>query len=275
MTTFKANRKFPNPITVTDDTKSHTLALQQIIEALNVGQRRTREINSSYVRVSEMVDMGLIEIVGNQLKLTNLGQAAVAGGSSTLAGLTDVDLTGLSDGDVLTYDLASASWVPVAPSAGGGLTDLYDQSLNNLSDVSFYMPDEGDVLAYNAALGVWETRPINERIYVAFFFPGKPLNSQVMYSWMCPDDMFFPANFAGSYGHILTNPTATTTLTLAVGGVTIGTISISTGGVYTFATTSGAQQSCAAGQRLTVTNQSTTDVTAAEFAFTLLGNTAV
>lgn len=83
MTTFKANRKFPNPVTVTDDPKSHTLALQQIIEALNVGQRRTKEINSSYVRVHELVDVGLVEIVGNQLKLTNTGAAAVASQSVT------------------------------------------------------------------------------------------------------------------------------------------------------------------------------------------------
>lgn len=76
MTTFKANRKFPNPITVTDDPRSHTLALQQIIEALNIGQRRTKEVQSSYVRVHELVDAGLIEVVGSQLKLTNTGAAA-------------------------------------------------------------------------------------------------------------------------------------------------------------------------------------------------------
>ena len=40
MTLFKGNRKYPNPATVTDDPRTHTLALQQIIEALNVGQRR-------------------------------------------------------------------------------------------------------------------------------------------------------------------------------------------------------------------------------------------
>lgn len=119
MTTFKANRKFPNPITVTDDPKSHTLALQQIIEALNVGQRRTREISSSYVRVHELVDVGLIEVVGNQLKLTNLGTQVAAGGASALADLTDVDLTGVSDNDVLAYDSGTGTWVPVAPTAGG------------------------------------------------------------------------------------------------------------------------------------------------------------
>jgi hypothetical protein len=113
MTIFKANRKFPNPITVNDEPRSHTLALQQIIEALNIGQRRTREVGSSYVRVQELVDVGLIEIVGNQLKLTNTGSAAVAGGASALADLTDVNLTGLTVGDILTYDMYG-DWVPVA-----------------------------------------------------------------------------------------------------------------------------------------------------------------
>lgn len=154
MTTFKANRKFPNPITVTDDPKSHTLALQQIIEALNVGQRRTREIDSSYVRVHELVDVGLIEIVGNQLKLTNLGAAVAAGGITALADLTDVDLTGLSNGDVLIYNSATLKWE--AGAVTGGFTDLYDQTLNNLADVAFYLPSDGDVLTYNAATGMWD-----------------------------------------------------------------------------------------------------------------------
>ncbi|MGX7895460.1 hypothetical protein [Tsuneonella sp. HG222] len=40
---------------------------------------------------------------------------------TTLNGLTDVDATGASDGDVLTYD--SGEWVPAAPGGGGGYTD--------------------------------------------------------------------------------------------------------------------------------------------------------
>ena len=42
------------------------------------------------------------------------------GGSSTLAGLTDVDLTGLADGDLLSWDVASSKFVPVTPGGGGG-----------------------------------------------------------------------------------------------------------------------------------------------------------
>jgi len=129
MTVFKANRKFPNPITVTDDPKSHTLALQQVIEALSIGQRRTREIGSSYVRVQELVDVGLIEIVGNQLKLTNLGESVAAGGATALSDLTDVDLTGLADGDTLVWNSATSKW---EPGTGGGTSVGYDE---------FYHPD--------------------------------------------------------------------------------------------------------------------------------------
>jgi len=123
MTTFKANRKFPNPITVNDDPRSHTLALQQVIEALNIGQRRTKEVGSSYVRVSELVDVGLIEIVGNQLKLTNLGTAVASGGgggASALADLTDVDLTGLGDGYLLVWNAVSSMWEAIAGASAAG-----------------------------------------------------------------------------------------------------------------------------------------------------------
>lgn len=48
--------------------------------------------------------------------VTELG----AGGASTLATLTDVDLTGVADGDVLTYDSGGSEWLPVAPTGGGG-----------------------------------------------------------------------------------------------------------------------------------------------------------
>ena len=156
MTTFTANRKFPNPVTVTDDPKSHTLALQQVIEALNIGQRRTKEVSSSYVRVHELVDVGLIEVVGNQLKLTNLGASVVAGGATELADLTDVDLTGLTNGDVLTWNSGTSKWEPGIAGGAFDPTDMYAASLNDLSDVSFYMPSDGDILRYNAALGIWQ-----------------------------------------------------------------------------------------------------------------------
>lgn len=66
---FTDNRRFPNPTTVTGDTRSHTIALQQIIEALNIGQRRTRDVANSYVRLNELEAMGLIEIIGSEFNI--------------------------------------------------------------------------------------------------------------------------------------------------------------------------------------------------------------
>lgn len=169
MTTFKANRKFPNPVTVTDDPKSHTLALQQIIEALNVGQRRTKEVMSSYVRVHELVDAGLIEVVGNQLKLTNAGAAVVsASGVQSIVAGTNISVD----------DTDPANPIVSAAAVGGGAfqpSDLYDASLSDLSDCSVYMPRHGDVLTYDATTGMWypedprpvsiDTRPVSPSAY--------------------------------------------------------------------------------------------------------------
>jgi hypothetical protein len=544
MTTFKANRKFPNPITVTDDPKSHTLALQQVIEALNIGQRRTKEVQSSYVRVHELVDVGLIEVVGNQLKLTNLGQAVAAGGATTLAALTDVDLTGLADGDVLVwnsgtsrwepgtasgasaladltdvdltgladgdtliYDSGTLTWTPATPSGGGASATLEDEiladspsgywkceyntvgggtlldssgngydstsgnmssanfdtplvpstpntlylrvptgsgyyelpstpfgtapltgdwtmecvvvpcvigansvriltfsgigeteaanyqfylnlstsgelsmfweygaganlnvpssilleegtryhvamikdgtadtiafyingvlvatvaysfepsgggsafvrvgsdgtgttngfivghiafyngvkldstrimahyaaingggttlmtyALDDLTDVDAAAPSDGDVLTWDTGTMTW--RPEAPAVEIQSYFAGRPADSQVMLYWHATKLLIIPGDFAGAYGYCRVNPTATVTLNVAINGSNFGTISISTGGVFTFATTSGAQQGFSPGDRLSITNQATSDLTAADIGVTLVG----
>lgn len=45
---------------------------------------------------------------------------AAAGGTLALDDLTDVDTTGVADGDVLTYDSGTSEWLPAAPTGGGG-----------------------------------------------------------------------------------------------------------------------------------------------------------
>lgn len=145
MTTFKANRKFPNPITVTDDPKSHTLALQQIIEALNIGQRRTKEVQSSYVRVHELVDIGLVEIVGNQLKLTNLGAAVVSasGVQSVVAGtnVTVDDTDPLNP--VVAASAPSVTQRRVLGAAWGSTAALVAASC---ADVVVHVPQTGTIV---------------------------------------------------------------------------------------------------------------------------------
>lgn len=107
---------------------------------------------------------------------------------------------------------------------------------------------------------------------LGMFFPGAPGSSALMFKFVANRAMEFPANFAGARGHIGTNPTALYTLTVASSGVTIGTIAISTAGVFTFATTAGAVISIAAGDVITVAAPGSTDATAADIAASFLAN---
>lgn len=75
--------------------------------------------------------------------------AAIAGGgggSSTLAGLTDTDITTPSDGQVLTYDSTAEKWKNAAIPA---------QSIDGLSDTAISTPAAGQVLTYDSTAEKW------------------------------------------------------------------------------------------------------------------------
>ena len=76
--------------------------------------------------------------------LTDNGDGVVTldtGGVDTLAGLTDVDVTGVTDGQVLKYDDASGEWLPG--------NDQSATSLGNLDDVSLVTPANREALIYD------------------------------------------------------------------------------------------------------------------------------
>lgn len=109
---------------------------------------------------------------------------------------------------------------------------------------------------------------------IVFSLQGFP-PAVTVFPWICVTrPISFAANFAGSAGQVLTNPTATATFTVkkisSGTTTTIGTIVVSTGGVVTFTTTSGAVQSLITGDLLTLTTP-TADATLQGVAFTLTG----
>ncbi len=82
----------------------------------------------------------------------------------------------------------------------------------------------------------------------AFFRGGAPLTvggafttaltaSEPFLLYTFAESVTFPDNFAGSVGDIETNPAATFVIDVQKNGVSVGSISISTTGVFTFATT--------------------------------------
>jgi hypothetical protein len=66
----KANKRYPNVPAIDGDPKSHTSALLEIKEALDIAQRRSGDIKDSFVRVGELDALGLFD---NQYAGKNLG----------------------------------------------------------------------------------------------------------------------------------------------------------------------------------------------------------
>jgi len=106
---------------------------------------------------------------------------------------------------------------------------------------------------------------------VAAGLAGKPGASALVLIFTASRAVSFAANFSGSKGTAGVNPTSAATYTVNKNGAGIGTVAVSTGGVVTFTTSSGAAQSLAIGDRLTVVAPSSQDATLADVAFTLAG----
>lgn len=102
------------------------------------------------------------------------------------------------------------------------------------------------------------------------FIPGLPDDGVECFKFVAVRAIDFADNFSGSVGHCGVNPTATAAFDVLKNGTSIGSISISTSGVFTFNTT-GAGTSLAAGDRLSVTSPSPQDATLSNVAFSFLG----
>jgi len=71
-------------------------------------------------------------------------------GANELDDLTDVEIVGQVNNDVLTYNGTSGNWEPVAPVAVAS-------TLDDLTDVEVPAPNNNDVLTYNNTSGEWES----------------------------------------------------------------------------------------------------------------------
>ena len=81
----------------------------------------------------------------------------------------------------------------------------------------------------------------------------------------------FPVDFDGSGGSVITNPGSDYVITVKKNGSSVGTITIDSSGVFTFATTGGAVVSCIDGDVLTFYGPDSVG-TAADFMVTLAGS---
>lgn len=105
------------------------------------------------------------------------------------------------------------------------------------------------------------------------FVPGQPAAGQEVMAYTVETSETFPANFASpkSYGTCKINPTSTAVYTVFKNASNVGTISISTGGIFTFATTAGAQITLNSGDRFSVVAPGSVDATLSGVSITLVG----
>jgi hypothetical protein len=92
---------------------------------------------------------------------------AGGGGSTTLNALTDTDLTGASNSDVLTYNSSSSKWESTAV-PGLGVINLTD-----INDVYIPSPNLSDVLKYDGI--TWRAESVNNLITA-----GSNLNTNIV-----------------------------------------------------------------------------------------------
>lgn len=109
---------------------------------------------------------------------------------------------------------------------------------------------------------------------IGFSYPGLPDDSLEVLKFVAVRAIDFADDFAGSQGHVGTNPTATATFDVKKNGSAIGSIQVSTSGTFTFATTGGAV-ALAIGDRLTIVAPSPQDATMADIGIVLLGTRAL
>lgn len=169
--TLKATRKYPNIPQIDEDPRSHTRALRAIAESLEIANRRTKDLRSSFVTIGELVDIGLIDFRGNTDTLVGVDLSEIA----ELG-----DLSGAAEGDFLRF--LSGEWVNGAllqnditsimvTQHEGDLTIAYSQltgapsiptgpfvtELQELNDVDTLTPNSGDVLTFDGYL--WVAQP--------------------------------------------------------------------------------------------------------------------
>lgn len=106
---------------------------------------------------------------------------------------------------------------------------------------------------------------------IAFFAAGNPDDGGLVGTFVATRPFTLLDSFGGGNGHCGNNPSSTAVFDVKKNGTSIGSVSISNIGVFTFSTTGTTSESFAAGDRLEVFGPSPQDATMANVAVSFLG----
>lgn len=144
--------------------------------------------------------------------------------------------------------------------------------IDNALPAPFVVGDIGKVAkVVTDGAGGAKTAWAASNVQASFYKNAAPGASEVLLRYVTVEPWSLPANLAGSKINIGTNASATAALDVKKNNVSVGGISISTGGVGTLTTVSGLPVSFVVGDVLDVVAQASADSTLAKIAVTLLG----
>jgi hypothetical protein len=119
--------------------------------------------------------------------------------------------------------------------------------------------DAGDALSFSTEG--------QQPFLIPFFFDSTPVANELLLDFLVALDCTFSSNWAGSIGAITSLPSATFVMDVRKNGVSVGSISVSTAGVFTFTGTA----NFTSGDRVQIYAPPTPDVSAARATVTLKG----
>lgn len=189
-----------------------------------------------------------------------------AAGTMTLTATAtagETSLTAVTSGNIvfaIGSGILKVGGVRVIPDTNGSQTNTLDlASRSNAHAIRLKAPD---VVPADVVI-------VTGQIYFAYGLEGLPVNGQgVLFPAIVAGN--FPANFAGSFGSVGVNPSSSSVYTINKNGSAIGTITISTGGSLTFATTGSSAQAFSVGDRLEFLAPAIADATLAGVVFALI-----
>ena len=212
-----------------------------------------------------MIDNPVFEVVNETVEMLPLGQendntaVAVAAAVAAAASVGDV-LAIVADADAAaTAADASANAAAAAAIAASGSASAASGSASAASASAIAADASADAAA---AIGIVHT--------LGLFFAATPTSSEVLALYTFVETVVYPDDFAGAAADIETNPTSSLILTVFKNGSSVGTITISTGGTFTFVTT-GTTVTFSVGDQIKIVGPATVDATAANCSITLKG----
>jgi hypothetical protein len=222
--------------------------------------------------------LGFTDLVAGQAvpetTVNEIGRRVEQGASYFVVKDKDIDDPpgGPADGDA--YIVATGSPTGAWTGWGGRIAFYMNtawESIVPIEGTRAYVQDENIDYEYTGA--AWAAKTYGNAFYdiPLAYAGGPPITDEIIGALVVPRAVSLPANFAGSSGYIGTNPTGSFVITVKVNGSTIGTITVSTGGAFTFATSGGTSKSITAGQRIEFIAPTSVDATAAYILASLAG----